>query len=155
MNARSRHERSQAYQPQFGQKEEMDFFWYTPNGAATLSVAAPAASQNIQIDSDADFMWIATSYQADIAGATLTEATNVIPLVTLQIVDTGSGKYLSNNPVPLAAFAGDGKRPYRLIKPRLFGANSTIQLQWANYVTGATVQTIRLVMHGFKVLSRR
>ncbi len=137
-----------AFNPRFGKE---DFFWYTPTtGAVILSVAAPAASQQIQIDSDADFFWIATSYQADIAGATLTDATNVIPLVTLQIADTGSGKYMSNAPIPLSTFAGDGRLPYRLIAPRSFAANSVIQLNWANYVTGGTVQSVRIVLHGYK-----
>lgn len=130
----------------------MDYFWYAPVAPVTLSVAAPVATQNIQIDSDADFMWIATTYQASIAGGTLTEATNVIPLVNLQITDTGSGKYLSNAPVPLGTLAGSGERPYRLIRPRKFAANSTINLNWTNFVTGATVYDITLVFHGIKVL---
>lgn len=138
----------------FGQGSLKDFFWLTPATAAVLSTVAPTATQNMQVDSDADFMWIASSYQIDIAGAALTEATNIIPLVTLAIVDTGTGKYLSNNPVPLAAYAGDGKRPYRLIRPRKFGASTTIQLNWANFVTAGTSYNVRFVMHGYKVTSR-
>jgi len=138
----------------FGLRTNKDFFWYAPNAAASVSSVAPNATQNIQIDADADFYWVATTYQIDILAATLTEATNIIPLVTLQIVDTGAGKYLSNVGIPLAAFAGDGKRPYRLIRPRLFGANSTIQLNWTSYVAAGTTYNIRFVMHGYKQYTR-
>lgn len=127
-----------------------DFFFYGMP-AVTMSVAAPTANQSLLIDAGGAFDWLATSYEADLAGATLTEATQVIPLATVQIIDGGiGGRPLSNIPVPLSAIAGDGKRPYRLPRPRTFGANTTITVNWANLVTGATVQTIRLVFHGIR-----
>lgn len=133
-----------------GNFNNMDFFWYRAPSFTISSVLTPVTN-NIQIDASADFLWIATSYQASIAGALLTESTNVIPLISLQISDTGSGKFMSNLPIPLAAFAGDGKRPYRLVKPRIFGKNATIGLNWTSFVVAGTTYTIDFVMHGYKV----
>lgn len=127
-----------------------DYFWYGPPVFTMSSVLTPVTN-NIQLDADANFMWIASTYQIDVAGALLTEATNIIPLVSLLINDTGSGKNLMNVAVPLGSMAGDGKRPYRLPRPRVFGANATIQLNWTAFVVAGTTYNIRFTMHGFKV----
>jgi len=127
-----------------------DYFWYAPAAAASISTVTPNVTQSIQVDSDADFFWVATSYQVAIAGAAITESSNPIPLVTLSIVDTGSGKFLMNNPVALGTIAGDGKRPYRLIRPRVFAANATINLNWTNQVAAGTTYTLFFTLHGYK-----
>jgi len=127
-----------------------DYFWYASRVTGLSSVATTATGL-INLDSDSDFYCIALSYQADIAGAALTESTNILPLVNLQITDTGSGKALMNTPVPLPALAGDGKRPYRLARPRVFLANATIQLGFTAYVAAGTTYNITTVLHGYKV----
>lgn len=135
----------------FGAKGgDRDMFFYGIDDF-DLTNAVPAITNNIQIDGDADFYWIATTYQVDIAGALLTEATNIIPLITVLINDTGSGKYLMNFPVPLGSLAGDGKRPYRLIRPRIFARNSTIQFNWERFAVAGTNYTVRFTLHGYKV----
>lgn len=135
-----------AFDPRVGNK---DFFWYT-NRVTGLSSAAPTANGVINIDADADFYLIALTYQADIAAAALTESANLIPLINLLITDTAAGKALSNNPVPLPAFMGDGKRPYRLIRPRKFAAAATIQLAYTSYVAAGTTYNVTTVFHGYK-----
>jgi hypothetical protein len=127
-----------------------DYFWYATTPAA-LSSVAPAAQSLIQIDADSQFALLAFSYQASILAAALTEGTNVIPLVTVSIADGGSGKYLMNAPIPLAAIAGDGKNPYRLIGPRVFQPNSTVNFNWASFVAAGTSYAITLVLHGVKL----
>jgi hypothetical protein len=127
-----------------------DYFWYATSPAA-LSSVAPAAQSVIQIDADSQFALLAFSYQASILAAALTEGTNVIPLVTVSIADGGSGKYLMNAPIPLAAIAGDGKNPYRLIGPRVFQPNSTVNFNWASFVAAGTSYAITLVLHGVKL----
>src|SRR4051812_44188863 len=93
-----------------------------------VSALAPAASlpSQINIDAGTDFYWVATTYQADIAAAAQLESTVIIPLLTAIITDTGSQRQLMNAAVPISAIAGPGERPYRLILPRLFRANSII-----------------------------
>jgi len=127
-----------------------DYFWYVST-PADLSTVAPQAQSLIQLDADSQFAWLATSYQADIANATLTEATNVIPLLLVNIQDGGSGKYLSSAPLPVATIAGDGKRPYRLIGPRIFQPSATVNFNWTNNVVAGTTLSISLVFHGVKL----
>lgn len=134
-----------AFNPKASDK---DFFWYATQ-VPTIAAAA-IAQTTIQIDTDADFYWIATSYQASIAGGALTEATNVIPLVNLLINDGGSGRNFSNITMPLGAWAGDGKRPYRLIRPRVIGGGSTLQFNWVNFSAATTYAPLTFIMHGYK-----
>lgn len=117
-----------------------------------VSALAPAASipTQINIDAGTDFYWFATSYQADVAAAAQTEANWIIPLVTTVITDTGSQRQLMNAPVPISTIAGGGERPYRLILPRLFRANSIITFNWTNYSNNQTYN-LYLTMHGFRL----
>lgn len=131
-----------------------DYFWYAAT-VAGLQSTAPTATSIINVDADSDFYCVALSYQAGIlTGSTvalLTEATNVIPAVYLQITDTGSGKALMNTPLPMGSFMGDGKRPYRLVRPRVFLSNATIQLNYTSYIVAGTIYQITTVLHGYKV----
>ena len=129
-----------------------DYFWYTHTAINTLSSVAVTAVGLINLDADSDFYCVALSYQASIADAALTESSNVLPLVRVLITDTGSGKALMNAPISLSALAGDGKRPYRLVRPRVFLSNATIQIGYTSYVAaGTTYSDLQLVLHGYKV----
>ena len=129
-----------------------DYFWYTHTAISTLSSLAVTATAFINLDADSDFYCVALSYAASIADAALTESSNVLPLVRLQITDTGSGKALMNSPLALYALMGDGKRPYRLVRPRVFLANATIQLSFTSFVAAGTTYTdLQVVFHGYKV----
>jgi hypothetical protein len=128
-----------------------DYYWYVTNPNAI----APAATANasIQIDAGTDFYWIATTIQADLQGGALTESTNIIPLVTVLINDTGTSRNLMNAPVPVPNIVGDGKRPYRLVRPRLFRANSIIGFTFTGYqAAGTTYTNLFFVLHGYRRL---
>lgn len=128
-----------------------DFYWYVTNITAALA-ASGVANTSIQIDAGTDFYWIGSTYQADTSGGALTESGNLIPLVTVLINDTGSSRNLMNSAVPLPALAGDGKRPYRLIRPRLFRANSVVNFTWTNYSNSTTYSDLYFTMHGYRRL---
>lgn len=129
-----------------------DYFWYTHAPISTLVSTAPTATALINLDADSDFYAVALTYQASIADAILTESSNVIPLIRVLITDTGSGKALSNAPLPVSAMMGDGKRPYRFVRPRVFLANATIQLAFTSYVAaGTTYSDFQVIFHGYKV----
>jgi len=128
-----------------------DYYWYVTNIPAALAFGTTSNSQ-IQIDAGTDFYWIATTYQADLAGAALTESGNIIPLVTVVINDTGTSRNLSNAEVPLPALAGDGKRPYRLVRPRLFRANSVINFTYRNYSAATNYANLYVTFHGYRRL---
>jgi len=128
-----------------------DYYWYVTNIGASVA-AAGVTSTSVQIDAGTDFYWIASSYQIDISGASLTESSNIIPLLTVLINDTGTSRNLMNSAVPLPAIAGDGKRPYRLVRPRLFRANSVINFTWTNYSNATTYSDVYFTLHGYRRL---
>jgi hypothetical protein len=129
-----------------------DYYWYVANITAAL---APGATGNtsVQIDAGTDFYWIATTIQADLQGAALTSGADIIPLVTVLINDTGTSRNLMNAPVPLPSLAGNGREPYRLVRPRLFRANSIVNFTFTSYVAaGTTYSNLYFTMHGYRRL---
>lgn len=132
-----------------------DYFFYQTT-VASLADGANAPSQ-IQIDAGTDFLWIASTYFVDIgsAGADLTSDTNVVPLITVTILDTGATKNLMNAPCPINAIASNnGAFPYRLIRPRLFRANSVINFTWIQYATDSTTYSdLYFIMHGIRKIA--
>jgi hypothetical protein len=131
------------------QTDGSDIMYYATN-AQGLASGNPVVNSLIQIDSGVDFYWVASTYQADLAGAAQTESGAVIPLVNVIINDTGSRKNLQNIAFPISSIAGPGERPYRLIRPRLFRASSTINFTWTSIVAAGTTYTnLFFVMHGY------
>lgn len=128
-----------------------DYYWYVTNFPAALAGGANTQS-SIQVDNGTDFYWIATSYLIDETAGALTESSFILPLLTVLINDTGTSRNLMNSALPLPCIAGDGKRPYRLVRPRLFRANSVINFTWTNYSTNVTYTDVYLTMHGYRRL---
>lgn len=128
-----------------------DYFGYTVN-LGSLAAAA-TANVNLAISADSDFWWTGLSYFSDLAGAAQTDSTRVIPLVTLQITDTGSGRQLFSAATPLASIAGDGSHLYRLIHPRFFARSTTIQCNGVNYSAATTYTNTYITFVGFKIFS--
>lgn len=131
-------------------RQSLDLYWYTTGVFNIASTDVGGVNETIQIGDDGDFYCTCFTYQASITGALLTEATNVIPLITMNLIDTGSGRNLMNDPVPLAAVAGDGKRPMRFARPRIFTRNSTIQLKFFPFLVAGTTYQIQFIMGGYK-----
>lgn len=131
-----------------GNNRVKDFFIYR-SGVASLAAGA-SLTDAINIQADAPFIWVKTSYFVDLDGTAITENTRQIPLVNLSIQDSGSGRNLQNNPVPLDAIAGRGALPFVLPQPRIFKANSTIQLTYTNFSTATSYANIYVAMIGYK-----
>jgi hypothetical protein len=128
-----------------------DYFWYSTR-ISGISSAAPAATGIINLDADSNYYCCALTYFADIAGAAVAESTWILPLVTLNIVDSGSGKALMNAPQIIPAIMGDGKRPYRLVRPRVFMANASIQFSFnAGFMAAGVTYNISVTLHGYKI----
>jgi hypothetical protein len=107
-----------------------------------------------QIEADSYFYMNAFSYTADVAGAALTESTNVIPLVSIILNDSASGRNLMANAVPLPSIFGDGKRPFRLPKPRRVAPTAQITATLTNYSAGTTYD-LWVTLSGFKVYANQ
>lgn len=127
----------------------LDFFVYV----AEVIDLAPGASQTdiVNVQADSDFILDKMAVSADIAGAGQTEATRVIPLATLLINDTGSGRNLQSDPMDINSVAGNGQLPFVLTQPRVFTANSSIQFTFTNFDAADTYANLRLALIGRKV----
>jgi hypothetical protein len=137
------------------QVDGSDYFFYGTNVASI----APQASSNsqIQVDAGTDFLWIGSTYLCDLNTA-MTNGTLIVPQLTVTILDTGATKNLMNTPLPIQAISSNqAGYIYRLIRPRLFRANSVINFTWFNYSTvGGSDQTytnLYMVMHGIRKVS--
>lgn len=127
-------------------------FWYTYQTPNIASIAAAASAVNsILFDADSVFVWLRTTFFADIAGAVQTDDSRVLPLVTVRIQDTGSGAYFQNAAVPLADIAGWGPLPYILPAPQIIQPVASIFFEWNNFSAATTYANLRLQMQGFKI----
>lgn len=127
-----------------------DLFIYEIDFAAL----APAAQANgsIQIQADAGFKWIKSTYYATIANAAFVSAAVPIPSVTVNLVDGGSGRQLMSGPVPVPSLFGTGQLPFINTIARVFEPNSTINVSVTNF-DAAVTYNLRLSFIGNKVFT--
>lgn len=125
-----------------------DFYIY--QSAVTDIAPATQVTDFITIEADADFIWMQATYVANIAAAAFTANTRPIPLVNLQLTDTGSGRQLSNGAVPIPNYFGTGELPNILTTPRFFSRNSSIQLVYTNF-DAAVTYNLNLSFVGVKI----
>ena len=125
-----------------------DFYVYTAEG----DTLAPGSTQtiNIPVQADADFLLRKMTHFCDIALGNQTADSRVLPLVNVQITDTGSGRQLMDSPVSIAAIFGSGEMPHILSNPRLWRANSNISISLTNY-SATTTYNIGLFFIGEKL----
>lgn len=140
----------QSMQMVAGPTKRRDFFAYTIAFAALANGEAQQGA--IQIQADSDFELTKFTMFADIAEAVQTEATRVLPLVTLQITDTGTGRALFNAPLPIPAIMGDGRIPFILPVPKIFSANASVAVEVTNF-SAATEYNLRLSLIGAKIFT--
>lgn len=125
-----------------------DYFIYQLD--FTALAGGTTGNGSIQIQADSDFKWIKSTHESNIANAIQTDSSRVIPLVTVNITDTGSGRQLMSAPVPIENIYGTGPLPFLLPVPRIFRARSTIAVTVSNF-TAATTYNIRLSFIGTKL----
>jgi hypothetical protein len=131
-----------------GEKILKDFFVYQEDFSAIANGAT--ASGNINIQADSDFVVQKLTYFADIAAAVQTDSSRVIPLVSVLVTDTGSGRNLMESALPISNLFGTGEIPFILPQPKMFLARSTITVTLANF-SAATTYNIRLSFIGYKI----
>lgn len=129
-----------------------DFFIYEVDFSALAF--GSSATGNINIQADSDFELQKLCYFADIAAAAQTDDTRVIPLVTINITDSGSGRFLSSDAVPVTSIFGTGQIPFILPTPKIFDARATISIEVANF-SAATTYNLRLSFIGAKIFNYR
>ena len=128
-----------------------DFYIYEEDFTGVAN--GQSATGNINIQADSDFVIQKLSYFADIAGAAQTDANRVVPLMTVQLTDTSSGRQIFEEPVAVAAIFGTGKLPFILPTPKILPARSTFQVEVANFSSGTTYD-LRLSFIGYKLFNQ-
>jgi len=121
----------------------------------TLSVASIAAAANdtdsVNIENDSQFVWTKTTYSCDIAGAAQTDSSRVIPLITVQITDSGSARQFFDQPQVIQNIAGQGNIPFILPAPFIFNNNANINAAFINFSAATTYANLTISLHGFRV----
>lgn len=131
-------------------KHRRDFFVY---GINFLALAPAGATSNaFQIQADSDFELQKLAMFADVAAAGELSSTRVIPLVTIQVTDTGTGRQLFNTPIPMGAIFGDGQIPFILPTTKVFSANASVTVAVSNY-DAAQTYNLRLAFIGSKIFT--
>lgn len=125
----------------------LDFYVYTID--ATVA-AAGTASGSFLVDADSDFKLQKLTYFADIGAAAQTDSTRVIPLVSVLVTVTSSGRSLSSAAVPIASIFGTGVVPFILPTPKLFPAKATVSVSFSNF-DAANAYNLKLAFIGAKV----
>lgn len=128
--------------------------FYTYEAQTTALGVGLSTNDVINIEADSDFILQKLTYQADLAGVGQTNASRVVPNVLIQIIDTGSGRQLMQNPIPIPSIFGTGRVPFILPNPRLFMRNSTIQIAFTSFEVADT-PTVRLAFIGYKAYGTR
>lgn len=135
-------------QPMIETNLRRDFFVYTITFSALA--AGTTANGSIQMQNDADFEAQKLTFFADIAAAAQTEDSRVLPLVTLQVTDTGTGRQMFAAAVAIPAIMGDGRIPFILPTTKLFTRNASVAFQVSNF-SAATAYNLRLNLIGAKI----
>lgn len=129
-------------------RQAIFFVYQVPNVA---SLAAGANSQQaLPFDQDSNFIWQKLSVFTDIAGAAQTDSTRVLPLVTIQITDSGNSQGFFNAPVPIPSIIGDGRLPFVLPQPQIVRPNATLQFNFSNFSAATTYLNLRVALIGIK-----
>ncbi len=140
----------QIVQAYAGPQKLRDFFVYDIDFSSLA--AAGQATGSIQIQADSDFELQKLTHFTDIAGAAQTEDSRVLPLVTMQVTDSGTGRQMFNTAVPIPALMGDGRIPFILPVSKMFSKNSSVSITLSNY-SSATTYNLRLQLIGAKIFT--
>ena len=124
-----------------------DFFIYEVDFSGLASGASATSSFTIQ--QEADFLLTKINMTPDIAAGAYDVSSIPVPLVTIMINDTGSGRNLMSSAVPLHSIFGEAGLPFILPRQRLFVASSVVNITLTNY-DAATTYNIRLSFIGEK-----
>jgi len=124
------------------------FFTYVINFLLVAPAGAPSAS--IRFDSGSDFLWIKSTYQADIAAAVQTDSTRQLAAnVDVQLQSSGSDKNLLSAFTPIQSIFGTGQMPFVLPFPQRMARNSELTVSLVSR-EAATTYNIRLAFIGWK-----
>lgn len=110
-----------------------EFYVYSTGRPLTGLALLATLNTNIQIQADSDFLIEKLSFNADLAGAALTESGRILPNVQVLLTNTSSGRQLMNIQFPLTGLFGSGELPFILPRQYLLPASATLQIQLVSF----------------------
>lgn len=129
-----------------------DIFFYQFPRIQNVAAGAAAAPVTVQIQHDSDFEWLCGSFHFDLAQAAFQWNTTPIPNMSLNIIETGSGKQLMNANVPVGAlFGAPGREPIALPQPKIFTRDSVVSITATNFDAAVATGDLWLTMIGRKL----
>jgi len=132
-----------------GTKEAKLFYSYSLD-SGTLSAGA-SGSDAVTIESDSNFVLTKMAFFAsDGAGAAQEHDTRIIPLVRIQLRDTGSGRNLLDGTQPIVNLFGTGEIPFILPIQQIIRANSVLRADFTSF-EAAEDRQVELSLIGFKL----
>jgi len=126
-----------------------DFYVY--NAIFGSLAAAATGTDNVNIQADANFKIQKITCFSEIAGGAQTDSSRVIPLITVQVTDTGSGRQLMDAEVPISNIAGTGEIPFILSQPKIIAARSVLEVNVTNVSAGTTYANTWISFIGVKM----
>jgi hypothetical protein len=133
-----------------GKKIVTDFFVYSTTIASRA--ASTSHTNSIQIQANSHFEVQKLAFAWFYGGAVADPNTTLaVPMVTVLITDTGSGRQWSDQAIQLTSLFGTGQLPAILPTPRVLPAASQITVQVNNLFTGQALPLLTLAFIGRKV----
>jgi len=124
---------------------------YSLQAAADIAAVNGSASPSVKIDSASLFVWTKGAYFCDIAAGAQTDSSRVIPLMTVQLSDSGSERQLFDRAQPISSVFGTGEIPAILPVPYLFQKSSTLQALITNFSAATVYRNTMLTLIGYRV----
>lgn len=115
-----------------------DYFTYEVDFTAAIAASGNAVG-SFTIQADSDFLWTKAAFIQTGAG---------VPAILIQ--DTGSGRNLMNQAVPVASMFGTGQLPFILPRQRIFVARAVVNVTITNLDAANPINTLRLSFIGEK-----
>ena len=118
---------------------------------ANLTAGQTGIQGSFFVDASSPFMLVQQNYQcAPYAVTVMTEATRLIPNVTISITEQSSNRNWQSAAVPVSSIFGTGENPWFLPQPRLIPANTTVTMTVNNF-DGAQAYNLILSFIGFRL----
>jgi hypothetical protein len=129
-------------------------FTYSTPVYASLANGVSSGAQIIQFDNNSTFQWLRSFFTCDLSSAGFTESTQPIPLITVQITDTGNGMSFMNAAVPVYTVAGIlPGLPFILPVPQFVQPNASYSFTFANYSAASTYTNLRFSLVGYRMFN--
>lgn len=126
--------------------------FYTYSMVFTEIAPDTQATDSFVVEANSDFIWTkATFFAVNEAGPAIsqTNASRVIPSMTIELIDTGSAYQLFSEPQPIPNVFGTGRVPFLINPAYRFAKNATMRGVVVNFDTVVTY-TVRLAFIGYR-----